>query len=382
MAGIRRIMDIITYNRPKKAVLLDVDGVLLPCAELAVAKWNKENPHKPPMTIEEITRYGVTGKRTDELLEYYKDESFYHKQKPYPGSQEFVKSLVSRMDVYFLTAVPGNVVDYRIKQIKSFFPEVPSSNIFFGSVKERFIADYSLDDCPEHILAQYDSGAVRHPVIMRRPWNEHLSGIMSVNSYDDFLTFIGIIDPDALYETNVEPPYILTLVGPAGSNKGELCEELIRRGCKRLPSYTTSEEKTDEPQGYIHVSLERFLQMKRDNEFIETTSYAGNYYGIAQKYTTSIPDDESPVVTVVDVCGAVALKRVYGRHCLMAYVKRDYESLLNDLLEKHSGSELTNRLRWLSAEQKNGRLCDITVDNSDIAKSAEALIDFMKKSSK
>ena len=45
-------MELVTYNRPKKSVVLDVDGVLLPCAELGVSRWNREHPGEPPMCLE------------------------------------------------------------------------------------------------------------------------------------------------------------------------------------------------------------------------------------------------------------------------------------------------------------------------------------------
>jgi guanylate kinase len=375
-------MELITYNRPRKAVVLDVDGVLMPCAELGIKRWNKEHPQEPPMKLEEITGYGVTGTRTDDLLAYYGDENFYHAQKPYPGAQEFVRKLCDRMDVYFLTAVPDHVVQYRSRQLRKFFPEVPPSNVFFGSVKERFVADYSLDDCPDHILAQYESGAVQHPVIMRCPWNAHLSGIMSVNGYEDFITFIDMVERFGARSFARKGPYVVALVGPAGSNKGALCQRLIEKGCVRLPSYTTSAEKADEVEGYTHVSVEEFLMLRDEGAFVETTSYARNYYGILKEGAGTMLKDGRHGVTVVDVCGAVTLKRIYGEQCLMVYVQREHEALLTDLLERHTGAELISRLQWLSAEQKNRKLCDLTVDNTDVDAAADALFSFMEGASK
>ncbi len=369
-------MSLITYNRPKKAVILDVDGVLLPCAELGIKRWNAEHASEEPMRLTEITRYGYTGTRTDDLIEYYQDEKFYHAQKPYPGAVEFVNELCKTLDVYFLTAVPGNVVEYRQKQLKRFFPNVPASNIFFGSVKERFIADFSLDDSPDHILAQFDSGAVKYPVIMRRPWNEHLSGIMSVNGYEDFIEFIRIVGEIGREKHEKNPPYIFALVGPAGSNKGALCDALIKQGFVRLPSYTTSVKKEDEPEGYTHVSTDEFLKMREEGLFIETTSYAENYYGMPEKNVKEILDNGKHAVTVVDVCGAVVLKRLYGERCFTVYVERDYEAVLADLTEKHTGAQLVSRLRWLSAEKNNRNLCELIVDNTDVEAAALALSEF------
>lgn len=372
-------MEIITFNRPRQAVVLDVDGVLLPCAELGVARWNKEHPDEEPMTIEEITGYGVLGKRTDEILPYYAREEFYHDQRPYPGAQEFVKELCRLYDVYFLTAVPDNVVKYRGSQLKRFFPEVGRDHVFYGSVKERFIADFSLDDSPDHILAQYESGSVKHPVIMRRPWNEDLSGIMSLTDYNDFLTFIKLVNgiKSSFEPKKNEGSRVVAMVGPAGSDKGRLVSAMIDRGFERLPSYTTAEKRDDEPKGYIHVSVDEFRRLKDEGRFIESTSYCMNYYGISRTGVEDALKYNLNIVTVVDICGAVTLKRLFSERCLTVYVTRDETAVYQDIMAKHTGSELINRLRWLSAEKKNKELCDITVLNDDVAAAADALTKYI-----
>lgn len=374
-------MELITYNRPRPAVLLDVDGVLLPCAELGVERWNEEHPEEPPMHIEEITGYGRIGTRVDDLLAYYAEEDFYKKQQPYPGAKAFVETLNTLYDVYFLTAVPDNVVKLRATQLRRFFPSVPKDHVFFGSVKERFMADFSLDDCPDHILSQYDSGAVKHPVIMRRPWNESLSGIMSVNHYDDFLTFIRLVQEmqnPSIPEAVEKGPKVIALVGPAGSDKGALCSELLACGMDRLPSYTTAEPRADEPAGYTHVSVEEFRRRLNDGEFVESTAYGHHYYGISKNGVEEVLQGKNHAVTVVDICGAVTLKRLFGQRCLMVYVKRSQDALLEDMINKHEGGELRVRLQSLAAERKNRELCDITLRNNHVKEAAEALCAFLQ----
>jgi len=369
-------MSLITINRPRKAVLLDVDGVLLECTEIACEMYNADHPDEEPMTIEDVRGYGVTGTRSDGLLAYYDKTELYERQKPYEGAVEFVRTLAAKYDIYFLTAVPDHIVAYRGRQLKRFFPFVPKSNVFYGSVKERFIADFSLDDAPGHILAQFESGAVKHPVVMRRPWNENLSGIMSVMNYDDYLMFLDMAD--SLSDAAKVTPCVVALVGPAGSNKGKLCGRLIKRGFERVPSYTTSAEKSDEVAGYRHVDIAKFKQLMSEGVFIETTCYAGNYYGIPKSGVEDLLKNGNNAVTVVDVCGAVALKRIYGDRCLSVYVDRDFDAVLDDILAKHMGSELKNRLRWLSAEQKNRSLCEISIVNDDSDLAADELVEYLK----
>ena len=370
-------MELIRINIARKAVLLDVDGVLLACTEIACDMYNADHPDEEPICIEDVKGYGVTGTRADGLLKYYDLPELYDKQEPYEGAQEFVRELSEKYDVYFLTAVPDHLVEKRGKQLEKFFPWIKRSHVFYGQVKERFIADFSLDDAPGHILAQFESGSVKHPVIMRRPWNESLSGIMSVAGYKDFLTFLefytGMYDP-----MGVRRPCVIALVGPAGSNKGKLCGRLIKRGFERLPSCTTSAEKSDEAQGYRHISVEEFRRMRRDGEFLETTCYAGNYYGIPKDAAQDLLKSGRSAVTVVDICGAVVLKRIYKRHCLMVYVDRNVDAVLDDLIKKHKKDELKSRLRWLGAEQKNRELCEISIVNDDSDAAAKALEEYVE----
>ena len=105
-------------------MLIDFDDVLCPCAELAVAQWNKEHTEADPMTVDEIREWGWTGTRTDELLEYYKDphSECYRLQKPYKGAAKFIEKLQKIVDVYICTAVPPEVTEFRIRQIRKFFP--------------------------------------------------------------------------------------------------------------------------------------------------------------------------------------------------------------------------------------------------------------------
>ena len=118
--------------------------------------------------------------------------------------------------------------------------------------------------------------------------------------------------------------------------------------------------------------------MKRDGEFLETTCYAGNYYGIPKDAAQDLLKSGRSAVTVVDICGAVVLKRIYKRHCLMVYVDRNVDAVLDDLIKKHKKDELKSRLRWLGAEQKNRELCEISIVNDDSDAAAKALEEYVE----
>lgn len=63
----------------------------------------------------------------------------------------------------------------RAKQILTAFPDFPEQNIIMGFQKSLVHFDVTLDDGPHNIL----KSCAKYPVLMRRPWNESLSGILS-----------------------------------------------------------------------------------------------------------------------------------------------------------------------------------------------------------
>lgn len=75
---------------------------------------------------------------------------------------------------------------------------------------------------------------------------------------------------------------MIVLVGPSASGKTEVANLLISKyQMRRMITYTTRLPRTGEIDGisYNFVSKEKFLEMKANDEFIETTLYNENYYG-------------------------------------------------------------------------------------------------------
>ena len=81
------------------------------------------------------------------------------------------------------------------------------------------------------------------------------------------------------------------------------------------------------------------------------------------------------VLTVMDICGAMALKTHFS-NVTTVYIQRDKRALLRDLLEKPlSMDEKVHRILALEAEQKNAEICDFVVPMHDAAEAAREIID-------
>ena len=88
-------------KRCRLRVILDADDVLMPCAQLAVEMANKEYNYKNPISIEEISGWGKTGKGPIYCLSITMIQVF-KKQTLYPGAKEFVHKLSRLTEVLLL----------------------------------------------------------------------------------------------------------------------------------------------------------------------------------------------------------------------------------------------------------------------------------------
>jgi type IV pilus assembly protein PilB len=104
----------------------------------------------------------------------------------------------------------------RAQRLVKDFPEVPPEHILIGTRKDMVNLDILLDDGAHNITRT----PATYPVLFRKPWNTHLSGLLSVNSYEDFLHLVEMIRHSFVAEKpNLENGGVVCLVGPTGSGK-------------------------------------------------------------------------------------------------------------------------------------------------------------------
>lgn len=97
---------------------------------------------------------------------------------------------------------------------------------------------------------------------------------------------------DNLYEVPFSP---LVVVGPSGAGKGTMIAALQKEFPNMFAfsvSYTTRNIRSNEVDGvhYNFVTKEKFIAMEKNDEFIETASVHGNFYGTAKAGITKIQD--------------------------------------------------------------------------------------------
>ena len=362
---------------------LDIDDLLMECIPYAIRLANEKYKFDPPLTIYEVDRWGKLGTRADVIFEFFNEE-FFRTQPVIKGAKEFVRKLSQLTEVFVSTSVYPEYMSIRALRILEEFPEIPQDHIYMGSRKDKIDVDILFDDG----LHNVSRSQAAYPILLRRPWNQDATGVLAVNTYDEFLRLVEVIAES--YDVSPrrltsEEPGIVVLVGPSGSGKNEVARALLKKKRKtfeKLISYTT--DATVGLQGgewYHYISLEAFREMSEKGELFESTIYAGHCYGSRKADVEQILASGKHVLTVMDICGAMSLKTHFP-NVTTVYIRRDKRELIANLLEKPlSTQEKVSRVLALEYETRNADICDYTVDMNDPQEAAKEILEglFPKK---
>lgn len=357
------------------SVALDVDDLLLSCTEYAIELANKKYKYDPPITIYEANGWGKLGTRVDIVHEFFGQAEFYENQPVLEGAKEFVSKLSEMADVYISTAVPPEFMGIRAKQILREFPQIPQSHIYMGFKKEKINVDILFDDALHNVL----NSNAQYPILMRRPWNQEATGMLAVNTYDEFLKVVEVI-ASSYSRRNTTPvpdePGIVVLVGPSGCGKSKLAASLLQSSdqFEKLISYTTQDPTAvKENDWYNYVSVDTFREMRESGELVQSTMYAGHEYGSRRSDIEKILKSGKRVLTTMDICGAMALK-TYFPNVTAIYIKRQKKAVLSAILRKNCSIEdKVERIMAIEFEKKNATLCDYVVQFDTYAEANKEL---------
>ncbi len=342
---------------------LDVDDTLYECNAYALSIINERHPDEEPITINEITGWGHYGRRADERIALYSDPEFVATQPIIAGAQKFVRELSKLADVFFITAVPACCMSARAERLIRDFPEIPAQNIIIGTRKEIMQLDILLDDGAHNI----SNSKAAYPVLFRKPWNAHLSGLLSVNSYSDFLHLCKMVRSSFTEKApDLKDGGVLCLVGPSGSRKTEIAKELMRvseKYEKPVTSTTRPRRENEEDDNYRFISEEQFFSERDSGHYIETTVYSKYYFGTSPDEIAPIVERGHIAVLPIDICGAVTVKNVYRHRALLVFTNREKSEVVLDIVGRDiPDDDKMRRILSLDFEYRNAEICDVEVD--------------------
>ena len=117
---------------------------------------------------------------------------------------------------------------------------------------------------------------------------------------------------EATTDGTLHTEQVFVLSGPSGVGKNAIVRRLCESGrAVRAVTATSRPPRPGEEDGvdYYFVSEQEFERWLREGRLLEHTRYCGNYYGTPASSVDRARRDGRPVLLVIEVDGALQLKR-------------------------------------------------------------------------
>lgn len=146
---------------------------------------------------------------------------------------------------------------------------------------------------------------------------------------------------------------LIVVSGPSGAGKDTICQKLIKENSNiwMSVSMTTRKPRPLEKDGvdYFFVSSEEFENKINDNTFLEYASYNDNYYGTPKDKVEEKLNEGKDVILVIDINGAVNIKKNIPSALFIFIMPPDMETLKNRLIGRKTESKDKVVQRFITA---------------------------------
>jgi len=176
---------------------------------------------------------------------------------------------------------------------------------------------------------------------------------------------------------------VYTVSAPSGSGKSTLVNELFKMvdGLDFSISYTTRPPRGSEQNGkeYFFVSRKTFETMIAADEFLESATVFGNYYGTARRFLREAEARGNDLLLDIDVQGASKIKEKIPDAASVFILPPDREKLEWRLRTRGLDSEevIRRRLDTARREIENYSKYDYILVNNVLEQSADQLRDIV-----
>jgi len=152
------------------------------------------------------------------------------------------------------------------------------------------------------------------------------------------------------------PGLAVVISSPSGAGKTTICKRLVKNNAdfQFSISATTRAPRKNEKNGvdYLFVSKDQFLQSRKNDEFIETARYLGNYYGTPLQPLRKAIGQGNVVLLDIDIQGGKSIKKLLPDAVTIFIVPPGVQSLRRRLTGRSTEDAPTIRKRLETARKE------------------------------
>lgn len=162
---------------------------------------------------------------------------------------------------------------------------------------------------------------------------------------------------------------LFLISAPSGAGKSSLVNALLQKmpDISLSISTTTRSPRKGEVNGreYHFVSVEEFLRMRENDEFLESAEVHGNYYGTSKKWIEEKMSEGTDVILEIDWQGARQVRKIFPESVGIFILPPSIEALEDRLHKRGQDSEqtITRRLLGAAAEMVHAREFQFVIIN-------------------
>ncbi|MDO5564801.1 MAG: guanylate kinase [Eubacteriales bacterium] len=181
---------------------------------------------------------------------------------------------------------------------------------------------------------------------------------------------------------------LIIISGFSGSGKSTIVNNLIKKYNQYILSIscTTRKIRIGEVDGksYFFISVEKFEEMIKNNEFLEYAKYIDNYYGTPKFFVEENLNKGFDVILEIEIQGAMIVKNKYPNSKLIFVSTKDADTLINRLNQRGSNSkdEIKKRIRRSIDEAKEVKKYDYLLINENLEEAINKLNDIINNDDK
>lgn len=149
----------------------------------------------------------------------------------------------------------------------------------------------------------------------------------------------------------------IIISSPSGAGKTTITKKILKKIKKSQLSIscTTRKPRDGEKDGvdYFFVSKKKFINLKKNNKFLEDAKVYDNFYGTLKSQVSKKIKDKNIVLFDVDWQGAKSIKKKIKKNCYSFFLLPPSREILKKRLIKRHPNDPINALKRFSAAKKD-----------------------------